>query len=163
MLIALTYYIVPRITNTPLYSYTLSLISFWGMAFLYTGVGDHHILQSPTPAWLKTIAEVSSWALLDPGLRLHDQHPRDDEGQLGQVLHELTLRFTLTAFFFYFLVNIQGAFEALQPFNKLHALHELRRRPRTPRAARRVHDPRHGGDRLHRRPGLRAARCGAAT
>ena len=49
MLIAITYYMVPRITNTPLYSYTLSLISFWGMAFLYTGVGDHHILQSPTP------------------------------------------------------------------------------------------------------------------
>ena len=58
MLIAITYYMVPRITNTPLYSYTLSLISFWGMAFLYTGVGDHHILQSPTPSWLKTIAEV---------------------------------------------------------------------------------------------------------
>jgi len=36
MLIALTYYIVPRVTNTPLYSYTLSLISFWGMAFFYT-------------------------------------------------------------------------------------------------------------------------------
>ena len=31
----------------------------------------------------------------------------------------LALRFTLTAFFFYFLTNIQGAFEALQPFNKL--------------------------------------------
>src|SRR5213592_4339792 len=66
MLLALTYYIVPRVTNTPLYSYTLSLISFWGMAFFYTGVGDHHILQSPTPAWLKTIAEVSSWMLLVP-------------------------------------------------------------------------------------------------
>ena len=37
MLLALTYYIVPRITNTPLYSYTLSLICFWGMAFFYTG------------------------------------------------------------------------------------------------------------------------------
>ena len=23
-----------------------------------------------------------------PGLRVHDQHPRDDEGELGQVLHE---------------------------------------------------------------------------
>src|SRR6266480_2167811 len=96
MLLALTYYIVPRVTNTPLYSYTLSLISFWGMAFFYTGVGDHHILQSPTPSWLKTIAEVSSWMLLVP-----------------------VFAFTITAFFFYFLVNIQGAFEAIQPFNKL--------------------------------------------
>jgi len=60
MLIALTYYIVPRITNTPLYSYSLSLVSFWGMAFFYTGVGDHHLLQTPTPAWLKTVATLSS-------------------------------------------------------------------------------------------------------
>ncbi len=65
MLLALTYYIVPRVTNTPLYSYTLSLISF-GDGVLLHGVGDHHILQSPTPAWLKTIAEVSSWMLLVP-------------------------------------------------------------------------------------------------
>src|SRR5512132_1427953 len=91
MLIALTYYMVPRITNTPLYSYTLSLVSFWGMAFLYTGVGDHHILQSPTPSWLKTIAEVSSWALLIP----------------------------VFAFTINILGTIQGAFEAIQPFNKL--------------------------------------------
>src|SRR5438094_1369143 len=60
MLLALTYYLFPRVTNTPLYSYTLSLISCRAMAFFYTGVGDHHILQSPTPAWLTTIAEVSS-------------------------------------------------------------------------------------------------------
>src|SRR2546430_16892093 len=32
---------------------------------------------------------------------------------------DVPLRFTMTAFFFYFLVNIQGAFEAIQPFNKL--------------------------------------------
>src|ERR1044072_2908169 len=59
MLLALIYYMVPRVTNTPLYSYTLSLISLWGMAFFSTGVGDHHILQSPTPARMKTIAAAS--------------------------------------------------------------------------------------------------------
>ena len=52
MLVALTYYLVPRITNTPLYSHTLSLISFWGIAFFYTGVGHDHLLQAPIPGWL---------------------------------------------------------------------------------------------------------------
>ncbi len=119
MLIAITYYMVPRITNTPLYSYTLSLISFWGMAFLYTGVGDHHILQSPTPSWLKTIAEVSSWALLIPVFAFTINILGTMKGNWDKFFTNLPLRFTLTAFFFYFLVNIQGAFEAIQPFNKL--------------------------------------------
>ena len=119
MLIALTYYIVPRITNTPLYSYTLSLISFWGMAFLYTGVGDHHILQSPTPAWLKTMAEISSFALLIPVFAFTINILGTMKGNWDKFFTNLTMRFTMTAFFFYFLVNVQGAFEALQPFNKL--------------------------------------------
>jgi cytochrome c oxidase cbb3-type subunit I len=119
MLLALTYYIVPRVTNTPLYSYTLSLVSFWGMAFFYTGVGDHHILQSPTPAWLKTIAEVSSWMLLVPVFAFTINILGTMKGNWDRFFTNLPLRFTMTAFFFYFLVNIQGAFEAIQPFNKL--------------------------------------------
>ena len=51
---------VPRITDTPLYSHTLSLISFWGITFFYAGVGHHHLLQAPIPGWLKTFATVNS-------------------------------------------------------------------------------------------------------
>ena len=89
------------------------------MAFFYTGVGDHHILQSPTPAWLKTIAEVSSWMLLVPVFAFTINILGTMKGNWDKFFTNLPLRFTLTAFFFYFLVNIQGAFEALQPFNKL--------------------------------------------
>jgi cbb3-type cytochrome oxidase subunit 1 len=41
------------------------------------------------------------------------------KGNWDKFFTNLTMRFTMTAFFFYFLVNVQGAFEALQPFNKL--------------------------------------------
>jgi cytochrome c oxidase cbb3-type subunit I len=119
MLVALTLYMVPRITNTPLYSYTLSLVSFWGIAFFYTGVGDHHILQSPTPAWLKTIATASSWMLLVPVFAFTINILGTMKGNWDKFFTNLPLRFTLTAFFFYWLVNIQGAFQALQPFNRL--------------------------------------------
>ena len=119
MLVAMTLYLVPRITNTPLYSYTLSLVSFWGIAFFYTGVGHHHLLQSPTPAWLKTIATVSSWSLLIPVFAFTINILGTMKGNWDKFFTNLPLRFTLTAFFFYLLVNIQGAFEALQPFNQL--------------------------------------------
>ena len=119
MLIALTYYLVPRITNTPLYSYSLSLVSFWGMAFFYTGVGDHHLLQTPTPAWLKTIATLSSISLMIPVFAFTINILGTMKGNWEKFFTNLPLRFTMTAFFFYFLTNIQGAFEAIQPFNKL--------------------------------------------
>jgi cbb3-type cytochrome c oxidase subunit I len=119
MLIALTYYIVPRITNTPLYSYSLSLVSFWGMAFFYTGVGDHHLLQTPTPAWLKTIATLSSISLLIPVFAFTINILGTMKGNWEKFFTNLPLRFTMTAFVFYFLTNIQGAFQAVQPFNQM--------------------------------------------
>lgn len=119
MLLAGTYYLVPRITKTPLYSHTLSLISFWGMAFFYTGVGHHHLLQTPTPGWLKTIAILSSMSLLIPVFAFTVNILMTMRGSWEKFFTSLPLRFALTGFVFYFLVNIQGSFEAIQSFNRL--------------------------------------------
>jgi len=117
ILVAVTYYYVPRITNTPLYSHTLSLISFWGIIFVYAAVGDHHLLQTPTPGWLKTIASVNSVAILIPVFAFFTNIFLTMRGQWNRFLTNLPLRFVLTGFIFYILVNIQGALQAIQPFN----------------------------------------------
>ena len=119
MLLAGLYYLVPRITKTPLYSHTLSLISFWGMAFFYTGVGHHHLLQTPTPGWLKTIAILSSMSLLIPVFAFTVNIVMTMRGNWEKFFTNLPLRFALTGFIFYFLVNVQGSFEALQSFNRM--------------------------------------------
>ena len=119
MLLAGLYYLVPRITRTPLYSHTLSLISFWGMAFFYTGVGHHHLLQTPTPGWLKTIAILSSISLLIPVFAFTVNILMTMRGNWEKFFTNLPLRFGLTGFIFYFLVNVQGSFEAIQSFNRL--------------------------------------------
>ena len=62
----LLYYIVPKEVKRPLYGYTLALIAFWCLAFFYTAVGTHHILQAPVPEWLKTISVIYSIGLLIP-------------------------------------------------------------------------------------------------
>ncbi|HYP40281.1 MAG TPA: cbb3-type cytochrome c oxidase subunit I, partial [Chloroflexia bacterium] len=61
--VAVVYYLIPVITRAPLYSHLLSLIGFWSIAFFYGLVGQHHILQTPTPGWLKTLAVVGSLGL----------------------------------------------------------------------------------------------------
>jgi cbb3-type cytochrome c oxidase subunit I len=119
MLIAITYYMVPRITNTPLYSHTLSLVSFWGMAFFYTGLGMHHILQAPIPGWVKTISEFSSVMLLIPVFAFGVNIWLTMRGNWEKFFTNLPLRFCMTGFIFYMLVNIQGSFEAVQPFNRM--------------------------------------------
>lgn len=119
MLLAGLYYLVPRVTKTPLYSHTLSLISFWGMAFFYTGVGHHHLLQTPTPGWLKTIAILSSISLLIPVFAFTINILMTMRGNWEKFFTNLPLRFGLTGFVFYFLVNIQGSFQAIQSFNRL--------------------------------------------
>ena len=117
MLLAIMYYLIPRLTNTPLYSQTLSFVSFWGMAFFYTGVGHHHILQAPIPGWLKTYATVSSVMLLVPVFAFVTDIVLTMRGSWGKFFTNIPLRFSLTALVFYLLVNIQGSFQALQQFN----------------------------------------------
>ena len=117
ILVAVVYYFIPRITNTPLYSHTLSLISFWGLVFVYAAVGDHHLLQSPTPGWLKTIAAVNSVAILVPVFAFFTNVFLTMRGQWNRFFTSLPLRYVITGFIFYILVNLQGALQAIQPFN----------------------------------------------
>jgi cbb3-type cytochrome c oxidase subunit I len=117
ILIAVCYYFVPRITNTPLYSHTLGLVSFWGIVFIYTGVGDHHLLQTPTPGWLKTIASVNSVGILIPVFAFFTSIFLTMRGQWNKFFTNLPLRYVLTGFIFYILANVQGALQAVQPFN----------------------------------------------
>ncbi|MEA2622312.1 MAG: cytochrome c oxidase cbb3-type subunit [Chloroflexota bacterium] len=119
MLIAITYYLVPRITGTPLYSHTLSLVSFWGIAFFYTGVGHHHLLQAPIPGWLKTFAIVNSILLLVPVFAFVINIWLTMRGNWDKFFTNLPLRFCLTGFIFYFLVNVQGTFMAIPAFNQM--------------------------------------------
>lgn len=119
ILVGLVYYFVPRITNTPLFSHVLGLISFWGLVFVYAAVGHHHLLQTPTPGWLKTIASVNSIAILIPVTAFFSNIFLTMRGNWERFFTNLPLRFVMTGFVFYILVNIQGAGMALQPFNRI--------------------------------------------
>ena len=93
----------------------------------------------------------------DPRLRVHDQHPRDDEGQLGQVLHELTPALHPHGFLLLLPREHPGSVRGDPAVQQAAALHQLRRRARALSPVGCLHDSRDGRDRLHRRAGLRAA------
>lgn len=117
--VAMIYYLIPVITRSPLYSHLLSLIGFWSLAFFYGLVGQHHILQTPTPGWLKTLAVVGSLGLFIPVITFLTNIWLTMRGHWGKIYESLPLKFAIVGTIFYFVTCIQGPMQAIQGFNRL--------------------------------------------
>lgn len=117
--VATVYYLVPVITRSPLYSHLLSLIGFWSIAFTYALVGQHHILATPTPGWLKTLAVVGSMGLLIPVITFLTNIWLTMRGNWGKIYESLPLKFVMVGTVFYFITCIQGPLQSVQGFNRL--------------------------------------------
>lgn len=111
------YYMVPRIIKRPLYSHLLSLIAFFSIAFFYTGVGAHHLLQAPIPEWLKTIAVVMSVLMLVPVFTFATNIILTMRGSWHRLPGNPVLMFIMAGFFMYVIGSMQGTFMALRSTN----------------------------------------------
>lgn len=117
--VAVTYYVIPVIIRAPLYSHLLSLIGFWGLAFFYGLVGQHHILSTPTPGWLKTLATLGSLGLFVPVFTFLANIWLTMRGRWGKIYESLPLKFMIVGTIFYFITCVQGPFQSIQGFNRL--------------------------------------------
>ncbi len=115
--LALWYYFIPKISKRALYSVTLSLISFFALAFFYTGVGGHHLLQSSIPEWLKTIAVATSGLMMISVLTFATNIGMTLRGAWKEIMSNVPLRFIVFGFICYIFVSIQGTFQALRDMN----------------------------------------------
>jgi cytochrome c oxidase cbb3-type subunit I len=115
--VGMMYYLLPRLTQAPLYSHGLSMLGFWGIALFYAPTGTHHILQSPVPEWLKAIAVISSIFLLVPVLTVLTNFFMTMKGRWGMVVTDMPLRFAVTSSMFYLVTCVQGPFQATRWVN----------------------------------------------
>ena len=115
--LALWYYFIPKLSKRALYSVTLSLISFFALAFFYTGVGGHHLLQGPIPDWLKTVAVATSGLMMISVLTFATNIGMTIRGAWHKIFSNVPLRFIVFGFICYIFVSIQGTFQALRDMN----------------------------------------------
>lgn len=118
-LLAVIYYIVPKETGTPLFSLSLSLVAFWGTLVFYTGVGAHHLLWTPIPYWLKTIAVAESIGMVIPVLATLLNIMLTMRGNWSHVRSSIPLLYILTGWAAYILVSFQGSNEAIRGINEI--------------------------------------------
>lgn len=107
------YYVVPRVTRTPLNSHTLSLVGFWTLVAFYTHIGGHHIIQTPIPNWLKVVTVVNSISMVVPVFVVLANLWLTARGYFSRLLHDPAGRLVFAGTLWYLLVCLQGPFQSL--------------------------------------------------
>lgn len=117
--LAAAYYVIPARTQRPIFSHALSLLGFWLLAFVYPLNGMHHYLFSALPMDAQIGSVLASVLLGLTVIVVVTNLLLSTAGQAGKVARDPALRFVWTGVVFYLLVSLQGATQALMPFNRL--------------------------------------------
>ena len=64
--LAVFYYMLPKVVKAPIFSHRLSIVAFWSLIFMYLWTGAHHLLWTPVPDWIQTLAMAFSVMLIAP-------------------------------------------------------------------------------------------------
>ena len=113
------YYFLPKRAGRPIYSYRLSILSFWGIVFFYIWAGSHHLHYTAVPQWVQTLGMTFSVMLLVPSWASAGNALMTLNGAWGKVRDDATLRFMMVAAVFYGLSTFEGSFMAIRAVNSL--------------------------------------------
>ena len=117
--LGMLYYFLPVRSGRPIWSYRLSILSFWGITFFYIWVGSHHLHYTALPYWAQTLGMTFSVMLLVPSWASAGNAIATLNGAWAKVRDDATLRFMFVAAVFYGLSTFEGSFLAIRPVNSL--------------------------------------------
>lgn len=112
--IGLALYLLPKLTNQPLFSHRLAL---WGLWSVWTG--QHHQLYSPSPDWLEYLTVVFSILAAVPTIAFMVNFFMTMRGGWERAKDEVALRFFVTGALFWALTCVQGVAQSFRSFSML--------------------------------------------
>ena len=104
--IGTAYYLVPKITDNPLFNRQLALIGFWSLAFAGAWVGQSRFVYGPGPEWLDTTASVFSLALVVAAMAVITNLVGTMRGKWSMVRDSAALKFALLGGLIYLAVAV---------------------------------------------------------
>ena len=113
------YYFVPVILKKPIWSHTLSLVGFWGLAFFYPLNGVHHFFYSPIPMYAQYGAVMSTIAVEIVVFTVIVNFFVTLRGSGDMLRKSLPIRWFYTGMVGYFLTCFQCAFQTTLTFQRL--------------------------------------------
>ncbi len=110
--LGLAFYLLPKLTDRPLYSHRLAL---WGLWSVWTG--QHHQLYSPSPQWLQTLTVVFSILAAVPTIAFMVNFFMTMRTRWSRAAHDVALRFFVTGAIFWGLTCVQGVAQSFPSFS----------------------------------------------
>ena len=118
-IVAMIYYFLPKESGQAIYSYKLSLLSFWGLMFVYLWAGSHHLLYSTVPDWMQTMGSVFSVILILPSWGSAINMLLTMKGEWNQLTENPLIKFMVLASTFYMLSTLEGPIQAIKSVNAI--------------------------------------------
>lgn len=113
-ILAMFYYFLPRTTGLPIYSHRLSIIAFWSLVFGYLWTGAHHLMFTPLPEWIQTVALAFSIFLIAPSWASVINGYYTMNGNWEQMRTNYLAKFFILGITFYGFQTVQGPTQALR-------------------------------------------------
>ncbi|MDW8325496.1 MAG: cbb3-type cytochrome c oxidase subunit I [Anaerolineales bacterium] len=110
--VGLALYLLPKLSDKPLYSHRLAL---WGLWSVWTG--QHHQLYSPAPDWLEYLTVVFSILAAVPTIAFTVNFFKTIEGRWHRAADDVALRFLATGAIFWALTCVQGVAQSFRNFS----------------------------------------------
>ncbi|KIM06730.1 MAG: cbb3-type cytochrome c oxidase subunit I [Sulfurovum sp. FS08-3] len=118
-IIAIIYYFLPKESGQAVYSYKLSLLSFWGLMFVYLWAGSHHLLYATVPDWMQTMGSIFSIVLILPSWGSAINMLLTMKGEWNQLTDNPLIKFMVLASTFYMLSTLEGPIQAIKSVNAI--------------------------------------------
>lgn len=113
-ILGMFYYFLPKATNLPIFSHRLSIISFWSLVFAYLWTGAHHLMLTPLPEWIQTVAIAFSIFMIAPSWGSVVNGYYTMGGNWDQMRSNYLVKFFIFGITFYGLQTIQGPTQGLR-------------------------------------------------
>ncbi|MDD2271722.1 MAG: cbb3-type cytochrome c oxidase subunit I [Desulfuromonadaceae bacterium] len=115
--LAIFYYFLPKVTGNPIYSHRMGIIAFWSLIFMYLWTGAHHLLWTPVPDWIQTVAMAFSIMLIAPSWGAVMNGYLTMNGRWEQMKTNYLVKFLICGITFYGLQTLQGPMQAVRSFS----------------------------------------------
>ncbi|MBT3504662.1 MAG: cytochrome-c oxidase, cbb3-type subunit I [Piscirickettsiaceae bacterium] len=117
--LGIMYYFVPKQANRPVYSYRLSVVHFWGLAFGYVWLGAHHLQYTALPDWTGSLGAAISLAMIIPSWGGAINGLFTLNGAWDKLRTDYTLRFLVVSLAFYAMATFEGPVMSAKTVNAL--------------------------------------------
>jgi cytochrome c oxidase cbb3-type subunit 1 len=117
--LGMMYYFIPKQAERPIYSYRLSIVHFWGLAFTYMWAGPHHLQYTALPDWTQALGSLFSIILLAPSWGGMINGIMTLSGAWDRLRTDPILKFMVTALSFYGMSTFEGSMMSIKTVNGL--------------------------------------------